>query len=231
MRRGGMTLLEVLIAVALALGLMLAVLSFYNQACDTRRRVLDEIDRIAAQRLVMERVTDELRTAMTYSFLSLGVQGQVDNLTFVRAALPGPGVWVDKKMTEDQLPPQQDLEIVGYRLATYVDDENRIQVAGLERTCQKGLTATIAVQGTDVTASLLTPFIKFVRFQYWDGSQWQPTWNVKELPGAVEITIGAEPLPENTTADTYPYETFRRVIALPLTKKTSNSATILPSDL
>ena len=69
-------------------------------------------------------------------------------------------------------------------------------------------------EGEGIVVAFVTPHVKFLRLQYWDGGAWVPQWRQK-LPAAVEITLGFEPLPEGTEAEEYPYETFRRVVAIP----------------
>jgi hypothetical protein len=56
---------------------------------------------------------------------------------------------------------------------------------------------------------------QFVRFRYWDGSAWLDDWNTPDLPVGVEISLGLEPLPVETSPDDYPFEQYRRVIYLP----------------
>ena len=57
--------------------------------------------------------------------------------------------------------------------------------------------------------------IQFLRFRYWDGSTWSETWSAPDLPIGVEVSLGGEPLPPESTAEEYPFELYRRVIYLP----------------
>ena len=57
--------------------------------------------------------------------------------------------------------------------------------------------------------------IQYLRFRYWDGSTWTEAWSAPELPLGVEVSLGREPLPPESTADEYPFELYRRVIYLP----------------
>jgi hypothetical protein len=71
----------------------------------------------------------------------------------------------------------------------------------------------------------LSEAIAYLRFRYWNGSRWQTRWDKPQPPTAVEISLGLEPIEEESTSDTadseggpsqeYPFEVFRRVIALP----------------
>lgn len=215
-RPRGFTLLEVILALGLAIGIIAMLLSFYNTMQRVRQTLISQAQYCASQRMIMDRLTNELRMAMAYQLLSSGLEGQPDQIRFVSTCVPGPAAWAVRKSTDDPIPPEQDLQIVGYRLRT-VDDEttNKPIVVGLERTCQKTLAARTAEEGQGVALALLAPTIKFLSFRYWTGSDWATTWGDKNLPMAVELTTGAQPLPDGTDPKDYPFETFRRVIFLP----------------
>jgi hypothetical protein len=103
-----------------------------------------------------------------------------------------------------------------------------------------------AVEGDEEIApagTLLTPRVKMVYFRYHDGYEWLDHWPPTEedradaeasggaeadqaareqrraidLPLAVEVTLGAEPLPAGMTVDEYrlTYRSFRRVVHVP----------------
>ena len=71
----------------------------------------------------------------------------------------------------------------------------------------------------------LSEAIAYLRFRYWNGTRWQTRWDKPEPPLAVEISLGLEPIEDEFTSDAtdseegpsqeYPFEVFRRVIALP----------------
>lgn len=218
----GFTLFEVVLAVSLTLALLMAMLVFYRQAVDVRAAVVEETELIRAERAVMDLLTRQLRGAFVVRFLGQGLDGGAMHLRFPAVTLPSRSVWLVQGLTETEpIPPQRDLEIVAYRVR-YVEDEYGDMVAdGLERTCQKVLTPRVAEeaeegQDGEIQATLLTPHIKFIRFQYWDGSAWLESWSGGDLPQAVEIVLGAEPLPEEMeSAMEYPYPTFRRVVFIP----------------
>jgi len=212
----GFTLLEVVLAVTLSLALMAAILTFYRQAAHVREAVLDEARLVAAERLVMSRVTEELRGALVYPFVGLGLDGGIDQMRFSSAVLPGPAAWVVTKMTDQAPPPpERDVQIVGYRLRIVEDEMGQPVIEGLERTCQRVLTARVTEEGQNIEATLLSDGIKFLRLRYWDGNAWVDSWGGGDLPGAVEIALGQEPLPEGVDPLQYPYPTFRRVIYVP----------------
>lgn len=226
--RKAFTLLEVVLALSLTVGLLGGVLGFYRHVLNVRTAVVRQAERVASVRLVMDRITGELRGAMVYPFLGFGMDGQVDvegktcRMKFISVSLPGPAAWAVRKTTEDPIPPEYDMQLVGYRLLTVEDEQGVGQIVGLERTCQKILGARTAEEGPDkeIVPALLSGHIKFLRFRYWQDNDWVDTWSEGGLPLAVEITLGAEPLPEDTEPEDYPpeYESHRRVIYLPAAK-------------
>ena len=221
-RGRGFTLFEVVLAVSLALVLMVAMLTFYRQAADVRAAVVEEAELIGAERAVMDLITKQLRGAFVLRFLGQGLDGAPQQVKFSTVTLPSRSVWLVQGVTEtERIAPERDLQIVGYRVR-YVEDEYGDLVAeGLEQTCQKILTPRVAEEAQEgeegeIQTALLTPHIKFIRLQYWDGSAWLESWSGGDLPQAVEIVLGAEPLPEDVEdAFEYPYPTFRRVVFVP----------------
>ena len=212
----GFTLLEVVLAVTLALGLMAAMLTFYKQATDVRAAVLDDVRAVGAERAVMNRLTRELRAAFVYRFLNLGCEGGTSEMRFMTVTFPSGAMWLEQKVTDtDQLPREGDMMLIGYRLRYSEDEDGRPQVDGIERTCQRTPTARVSEEGCEIEALLVSPDIKFLRLRYWDGAAWIESWGGGGLPVAVEIVLGREPLPERVEPAEYPYPTFRRVVAIP----------------
>ena len=216
-----MTLLEVVLAVSLAIAVMFGVMQFHDQIVAIREGVIREAELVGAERRIMDHVTDELRSAMVYPFLGVGMEGQAEQMQFVTACLPGPSAWAVRNVLDEPVPPEQDLQLVGYRLRIIEDEvTGEWIVEGLERTCQKVLSAPVVAddeeaQAQQVTTVLLTPHIKFLYVRYWDGAGWQPSWGGGDLPAAVEITLGTEPLEEEMAPEDYPYPVFRRVVYVP----------------
>jgi len=212
----GFTLLEVVLAVSLSLGLLGAMFGFYQHAVRVRAAVLDEVERVAAFRSVMRLLTDELRSAFVVRFLGQGLEGTDLEMTLATVRLPSAAVWLEQSLTEtNPLPPERDLQIVGYRLRYVETEEGDIVVAGLERACQRILTAREAEEGEEIGIEFLTPYVKFLRLRYWDGTAWQEAWQGDDLPQAVEINLGEQPLPEDVEPVDYPYPVHRRVVAIP----------------
>lgn len=212
------TLLEVTLAATLALVLLVAMLTFYQQSAEVRAAVTEEADRLTAERAVMGLMTRELRAAFVYRYLGQGMDGAVGSATFTTVAVPSGSAWVPRKATEDAaIEPERDVRLVSYRLRIIEDEQGEPYVEGIERTCQRTLTAQVAEEGEgqEIETTLLTPYFKFLRLGYWDGSAWAESWSGDDLPQAVEIVLGAEPLPERVEPAEYPYPTFRRVVFVP----------------
>jgi len=211
-----MTLLEVILAVALTVGIVGSIMGFYDHALKVRDSLEHRARQIEAARLVMNLMTNELRSAMSYEFLQMGVEGQADEIRFISASVPGPAAWALRKPTEEPIPPEQDVQIIGYRLRIVEDDQTGQPVpAGLERTWQKLLTARQAEEGREIQTDLLTEEIAYLHLRYWQDGQWSESWTGGDLPQAVEITLGTEPLPAGMAPADYPYAVLRRVVYLP----------------
>jgi hypothetical protein len=223
--KAGFTLLEVVLAVTLALALMAAMLTFYKQAADVRAAVLGDARLIGAERMIMGRLTEELRSAFVQRFIGLGLEGGMSEMRFVSVTFPGGAMWVEQNVTDvAPMARESDVAIVGYRLRYSEDEMGQVVVDGLERTCQRTPTAQISEEGKEIQATLLSPDLKFLRLRYWDGTAWAESWGGGALPQAVEIVLGQAPLPENVEPLEYPYPTFRRIVALPSAPRSAPGA-------
>lgn len=215
------TLLEVLLAVSIAAGMLAVVLFFYTQAANLRVHLFYETGRVSAVRLLLDRLTTELGNARRCGTLQAGLKGGSDNIEFVRLDGPSAMNWTN---TADPtlVGPSSPFRLVRYAVLLSADGTN---VTGLTRTEEPLLKKTIEpadegdLSSTNTTVLRRNPVaidqIRFLRFRYWDGAAWTNTWTAAGLPSGVEVSLGAEPLPEETTPDEYPYELFRRVIYLP----------------
>lgn len=216
-RYRGITLLESVLALSLSVGLMGTVLGLYRHMLDTRTDIVQDVQLTTSERIVMDRITGELRASMVYPFLGFGMEGQPQEMKFISVALPGPAAWAVRQTTDDPIPPEVDLQMVGYRLRVVEDEEGLLHVEGLERTSQKILAAREAEEGEEIEVHLLAPQIKFLWLRYWQGEEWVDTWTDNGLPLAVEINLGTDVLPEDMEPADYvlEYDTFRRVVYVP----------------
>jgi prepilin-type N-terminal cleavage/methylation domain-containing protein len=215
MSRRAFTLIEVLLAVALAVGILAGAIAFHHHAIEVRRIMLARADAAAAHRAVMDAITADLRGALVYPFIGMSLEGQADQVIMAATTVPGPAVWAISKATEAPPPPEHDVQVVHYRMRLDADGAP----VGIERTARKVIkkvTIADAAEDEDPTVEnrLLTDAFKYLAMRYWDGADWVDAWSQSALPAAVEVTIGAEPMPAD--AATYPYEAHRRVVALPV---------------
>ena len=213
--RAGFTLLEVVLAVGLALALMAAMLTFYQQATQVRASLAEETEKTSAERAVMNLITDELRAALVSREIGLGLEGGLESLRLLTTRLPGGAAWVVTTAAETPPPAERDIQIVGYRLRIVEDEQGQLIIVGVERTCQRNVTARVVEEGKEVQLLLVSPYFKFIRFRYWDGNAWIDSWGGGDLPGGVEVVLGERPLPEGVEPLEYPYPIFRRVVFVP----------------
>ncbi len=227
--RWGFTLLEVVLAIVIAVGLLVVVLHFYQQAADLRTQLIQESERIASVRLLMDHLTGELRAASALSSSRIAFAGDATSIRFITVGLPAGSAW-NVGPAGRLVTPQTDLKLVTYSLGRSVEGSN-VVYTGLVRTEQSTVdvrpragparTNEFATEAEATRASAtrglepVTDAIRFVRFRYWGGEDWKESWSAVELPKAVEVSFGGEPLPDSTALDDYAFDLYRRVIYLP----------------
>lgn len=128
----GFTLVEVLLGVFIAVGLLLVVLYFYSRAAELRAQLLEETERLAAVRLVMDRLTTELRCAHGPATARYPFVGQATALQFVTATHVRPTGWASGPSSRSSLP-DIGLKLVSYSLGSHQEGSNTV-VSGLIRT-------------------------------------------------------------------------------------------------
>ena len=217
--RSAFTLIEVLLAVGIIAGLLVVVLYFYQQAAELRTELLVDAERSSAARLLMDRLTTELRTARTHTFYEVPLVGDATYLQFITTDLPSQTAWTGERLGRITKP-ESDLKLVSYGTEVSLEDTNVVGLARSEEALVELRTAAASEATLPVGANtnktnriLITDAFKFVRFRYYDGYKWLENWNDTFLPKGVEVTVGSESMPAEV--DEYPYEVFRRVIALP----------------
>jgi len=220
------TLIEVVLAIAIAIGILVVVLYFYQQAADLRTQLLLEAERVSTVRLLLDRLTADLRSARSDFNSGLGLSGDSSSIRFVKAELPSRSAWAGGQLGR-ALAAETDLKQISYGVTSSQEGTNLV-ITGLVRMEQpcveprplpeaKGASLGSGEAQPEVPRGPepLTEVIRFLRFRYWDGSNWQDSWNAIELPQGVEVSLGGPPLPESLIPEEYPYELFRRVIYLP----------------
>ena len=118
--RAAFTLLEVVLAITIAIGLLLVAMTFYQQSTSLRGQLMDEAERLAAVRQVMDRLAADLRVAPAND--RIGFTGDSNSLRFASTALP---------LASSGM--QSDLRRVLYRV-TFAGESTNLTVSGLVRT-------------------------------------------------------------------------------------------------
>jgi type II secretory pathway component PulJ len=228
LKRPAFTLIEVVLAISMILALVLTLFAFYRDAMDIRRSVTDEADLLAAERNFMDGLTNELRTALAYPGLNIGMRGSNGQINFISSAVPGKAVWSAQDPMGPPPTPEQDLQLLTYRLRVDANTDP-VTILGLERLCQKTLSPLTSGAGQQVR--LVSSRIQFLNFRYFDGTAWQDSWSPGQAPAAadpnsgpasplpmgVEIILGTEPIPDEMDLEQYllNYPTLRREVFVP----------------
>jgi len=240
-RYNAFTLLEVVLAISLTLVVVGGAMQFYRHVAKTRASVLTDAEFTRTVRLVMDRLTAELQSVRTDSELQMLLVWSDSELQFTTAMLPGAAAWAIVDRASESVPPTHDVRLVTYALEIVENEDGEMENLGLQRTSQ----AMMALPDPEadeeeaevetVSTDLLAPRIQFLRFRYYTGEDladegevaggivdegWVEVWERRQLPGAVEITLGARPMDEDQEVDDYleTYETFRRVVFLPASR-------------
>lgn len=212
-KNSGFTLIEVVIAIGIAIGLMFVLLFFYTQAANLRAQLIQEADRLSTIRLLMDRMTMELRTARAHGFYEAAFLGDTQFIQFVRTDLVSPAAW---KQGERVSIAQSDLKLVRYSASMdtnaaagiYREEEPLVEL-------RKTRSASVVVETEPIKKpEPLSDEIRYVHFRYWDGTKWLESWDGVKLPLGVEISLGFEP-PSVDEQGVLEGEVFRRVVYLP----------------
>ena len=226
----GFTLIEVVLAIVIGVGLFTGVLMFYRQSAVLREEILRKADALSAVRLVMDRVSTELRTIPPSTAGVPILSGDSKSLRILHTAVPSKAAWRGGNLGRASIV-EADWVEVSYRWSS---DTNQPGLFRQERTHTASapvstnlLTEIEPLTGNSTNAILpsggipLSEAIAYLRFRYWDGTRWEKL----QPPTAVEISLGLEPIEDEFMGDTadsegapgqeYPFEVFRRVIALP----------------
>jgi hypothetical protein len=228
------TLVEIILAIGLATGLLIVALTFYRQAAEMRGQILRESDRVSTMRLVLDRLAGDLRAAQPKASPGNEFTGDSTSMSFIKTAFTS-------------LPPNappgasEPTDLVRISLTTlFGTNGNRVVVSGLDRgeVCLNPLASFLALAtnssgatlalGTNLDSLSLSPpdqtnqvtepfadIVRFVRFRYWDGAAWQMGWTNATPPPGVEIVLSTVGLEEDAEADAYPTDAVRRVVFVP----------------
>lgn len=227
-RRGGrtaaFTLIEILLALSITAILLGVAMVFYRQVADLRGQVLLESERLAAMRLVFDRVASDLRSALPGAAGGGGFEGDSTSMTFSRSRLElggaagavrinfGP-IWAadGTNLAVQGIARLENASIPKPTLPTApasTDPAIPSPIASPE-------TNSLAEGVTNAPVESLTDQIRYLRLRYWSGAQWLDRWTNGTTPAGVEVTLGWDPIEPGVEPGDYTGEAFRRVIALP----------------
>lgn len=228
-RRRAMTLIEVLLALVLLLGMLAVVLTLHDFADDYRRSIVASARGVSARRGVMRRITGDLRAAMVYplpgfdeetgevTHVDSGLVGEFDSARFVTARLPGAAAWAVQQIGDEPIPPEPDVELIEWSLRY---DQETGDVLGLQRTTRR--VVGWAAREETGRSVLVSSDVRMLYVRYFDGSEWVEYWEGRDLPVAVDVWLAAEPLPEELaqSGDIFEYvaalpDVQRRIIYVP----------------
>ncbi|MBW7904490.1 MAG: prepilin-type N-terminal cleavage/methylation domain-containing protein [Phycisphaerae bacterium] len=198
----GMTLVELLIAIALIAMLMAALTGFYWQAGQVRSQTSQRVARTQIARNVLTRIAEELRNCVGFDQVGFPVEqrlvGDRRSITFLTTQLPGQHQYEFLRESEQPPAAQHDLTLVSYRL--WVDDRQRDDkgdplVGGIIRTEKKTLNQFLVEEDDPLQQrnDLWSSELGYLEFRYFDGYEWDTKWEVTQgnsLPQLVMVTVG-----------------------------------------
>ena len=135
---GAFTLLEVLLAVSIASVLLATALYFYHQSARFRSDLIDETDRIASARLILNRMSSELRGTLFHPTRNVGFKGGSNWVEFLKSEVPSEASWTLATENSQSAYPETGYRLIRYELAmknvidTALDNEaNREMIENL----------------------------------------------------------------------------------------------------
>ena len=114
-RRTAFTLLEVLFAVVIAAGLLATAMYFYHKSTRFRSDLILEMERIASARLILNRMSTELRSTLHHPVRNIGFKGGSNWVEFLKTEIPSEASWA---MSTENISSSAYPE-AGYRLIRY----------------------------------------------------------------------------------------------------------------
>jgi len=108
------TILEVMLAIVITTGLLATAMYYYQQAARFRNDLLEETERISSARLILDRLSTELRCSLHHPVRRIGVKGGSDWIEFLKTSVPSRASW---RIQAESDPPHYPE--TGYRLVRY----------------------------------------------------------------------------------------------------------------
>lgn len=209
-RRGGFTLVEIVLAIGLVVLVAAMMFSFYDMTLRMREQGRVAVKSgVLAQRVAYQ-IGEEVRACNGFlTSMGPGISGTDRFISIQCVTFPGKQVFQRRKLTDEQPPAECDIRQVQYYLGYDREEESEphIYPDGTEGPAPLGLVrrevktpfqlAFIDSDEKSVALDIVSEELKYIRFRYFDGVDWSDTWDIGEdanggnsLPQAVEITVG-----------------------------------------
>ena len=135
--------------------------------------------------------------------------GNRRNITFLTARLPAEHQYEFISADEEPPPAQHDLTQVSYWLwvdPEETDEDGEPIIGGIMRTEKKTLNQFLVEfdDPLDVRNDLWSPELGYLEFRYFDGVEWDTTWDVTKgnsLPHLIQVTVGFESCTDDELED------------------------------
>ena len=229
-RAPAFTLIEILLALSITAVLLGVAMVFYRQVADLRGQVLQESERLAAMRLVFDRLAADLRSALPGAAGGGGFEGDATSMTFSRSRLEPGGAAGVVRIAFGPIWAAEgtNLAVQGIaRLENAILPKPTLPAPSPSSDTSTPIVApetnSIAEAATNAPVEPLTDQIRYLRLRYWSGARWLDRWTNGTAPSGVEITLGWDPIEPGIEPEDYTGEAYRRVIALPAGSRISQS--------
>lgn len=117
-RRSAFTLLEVLLAVVIAAGLLSTAMYFYHKSSRFRSDLILETERIASARLILNRMSTELRSSLHHPVRNIGFKGGSNWVEFLKTEIPSEASWaISTENSSSAAYPETGYRLIKYELA------------------------------------------------------------------------------------------------------------------
>lgn len=222
--RRGLTLLEVVVAVALIVMLAGAMLTFFWRTVQVRDQTALESERAQIARQVLDRLAAELRACpgIEPQGLPAGprLTGDRRSISFLTLRLPRREEYAFFDIFDQPPAEQPDLVQVRYQLwvdPTETTEDGEPIVGGIVRTETRLRPQRIIDEENplEVRNDLWSPEIGYLEFRYFDGVEWDTKWPPQQgntLPQAIRITVGFQTITrdelEDADLEAYPPDQF-----------------------
>ena len=132
-RRTAFTLLEVLLALVIATGLLSTAMYFYQKSSRFRSDLILETERIASARLILNRMSTELRSTLHHPVRNIGFKGGSNWVEFLKTEIPSEASWaMSTENSSSSAYPE-----AGYRLIRYELAMKNVIDTGLDNTANR----------------------------------------------------------------------------------------------